>query len=136
MCRIVNNFNEPIALSKDTAIALARNVHSNDVLEMHHLFENDQEDINDEISCECDKCVNHDDLQTPRNKGKSGKQVFSRGSHAAFTAANKSQQSLSAESGHTRSQQDKGKQARSADKTGESRNVNNRLKCKCNTIRI
>ena len=133
LCRIVNNSNEPIALSKDTAIALAMNVHSNNVLEMHHLFENDREDINDDISCECDKCVNHD-LQTPQNKGKSGKQVFSRGSHSAYTTAKKSQQSLSAESGHARSHQDRSKQARSADKTGESRNVNIRLKCKCNTI--
>ena len=71
LCRIVNNSNEPIALSKDTAIALARNVHSNDVLEMQHLFENDQVITNDDVQCECNKCLNHDDLQSPHNEGMS-----------------------------------------------------------------
>ena len=70
-CRIISNSIESIAFSKDTAIALAGNVHSNDVFEVHHMFENAQATTNDDVQCECAKYLNHDDLQTPWNEGRS-----------------------------------------------------------------
>ena len=146
LCRIVNNSNEPIALSKDTAIALARNVHSNDVLEMHHLFENDQVTTSDDVQCECAKCLHHDDLQPPHNEGRSVNGSQPRDGQPAVTrepqpATRGPAQSSSAESGQMRSSQ--GHSNQTADGTGkqingnlynmkESRNVNNELKCKCN----
>ena len=121
LCRIVNNSNEPIALSKDTAIALARNVHSNDVLEMHHLFENDQVTTSDDVQCECAKCLHHDDLQPPHNEGRSVNGSQPRDGQPAVTrepqpAARGPAQSSSAESGHMRSSQ--GHSNQTADGTG------------------
>ena len=71
LCRIVNNSNEPIALSKDTAVALARNVHSSNVLELHHLYLDDQEPMSEDVECECMNCLPHADLQQPENEGES-----------------------------------------------------------------
>ena len=146
LCRIVNNSNEPIALSKDTAVALARNVHSGNVLELHHLYLNDQEPMNEDVACECIKCLNHDDLQPPRNEGRLVNGSQPRDEQPAVTsepqpATRGPAQSSSAESGHMRSSQRHSNQT--ADGTGkqlngnlyninESRNVNNDLKCKCN----
>ena len=55
--------NEPIALSKGTAVALAHNIHSNDVLEMTDFFETVPTFDNDNVECDCAKCLYHDDLQ-------------------------------------------------------------------------
>ena len=122
LCRIVNNFNEPIALSKDTAIALARNVHSNDVLKMHHLFENDQVATSDDVQCECAKCLHHNDLQPPHNEGRSVNGSQPRDGQPTVTrepqpAAKGPAQSSSAESGHMRSSQ--GHSNQTADGTGK-----------------
>ena len=63
LCRIINNSSEPIALSQGTAVALARNIHSNDVLEMTDFFETVPTSDNDSVDCECAKCLSHDNLQ-------------------------------------------------------------------------
>ena len=146
LCRIVNNSNEPIALSKDTAVALARNVHSNNVLELHRLYLDDQEPMSGDVACECITCLNHDDLQPPHNEGRLVNGSQPRDGQPAVTrepqpAARGPAQSSSAESGHMRSSQ--GHSNQTADRTGkqlngnfynmhESRNINNDLKCKCN----
>ena len=73
LCRIINNSNEPIALPKGTAVALARNIHSNDVLEMTDFFETVPTFDNDNVECDCAKCLHHEDLQqTQEGKSETG----------------------------------------------------------------
>ena len=55
---------------------------------MQHLFENDQVTTNDDVQCECNKCLNHDDLQPPHNEGMSVNGSQHRDGQQAVTSMN------------------------------------------------
>ena len=156
LCRIINNSSEPIALSKGTAVALARNIHSNDVLEMTDFFETVPTSDNDSVDCECKKCLSHDNLQ--QNEGESetgsansdippGGGLQHPATRVHPTLATRGPGHSTSEPGQARSNQDGGtqqKQTRSAGEVSTQSNskfiVNNnpkavklQLKCKCNS---
>ena len=157
LCRIINNSNEPIALPKGTAVALARNIHSNDVLEMTDFFETVPTFDNDDVECDCAKCLHHEDLQQTQ-EGKSGtgsagsaakpdelQQSTTRGLQP--TPATRGPQHLTPEPGQARSTQDGATMQESTRSSGvvststdRKFNVNYnpnevklQTKCKCNS---
>ena len=157
LCRIINNSSEPIALSKGTAVALARNIHSNDVLEMTDFFETVPTSDNDNVDCECAKCLSHDNLQQTEGKSDTGSAnsdtppgggLLQPATRVHPTPATRGPSHLTSEPGQARSNQDGGSKqeqpTRSADEVStqskrkfivdnNSKAVKLQRKCKCNS---